>query len=78
MVEAILRDSGRILPCSVYLEGQYGVRGVYCGVPAKLGRAGVLKIVELSLNNAESEALGKSSGEVVRSVEKLTGAGLLS
>ncbi|HNV85828.1 MAG TPA: malate dehydrogenase [Candidatus Omnitrophota bacterium] len=78
MVEAILRDSGRILPCSVYLEGQYGLSGVYCGVPVKLGRQGVLEVLELPLTGPESEALRRSSEEVSRNAGKLAAAGFLN
>ncbi len=61
MVEAILTDSRRIMPCSVLLDGQYGLKDVYIGVPVKLGREGVLDIVELSLSDAERAALHASA-----------------
>src|SRR5207302_9151816 len=61
MVEAILKDKKKILPCAAYLEGQYGVRGVYVGVPVKLGRRGVEQIVEIKLTPAEQAAFNKSA-----------------
>jgi len=65
MVACILRDEKRILPCAAYLEGQYGVRGVYCGVPVKLGEGGVEEIIELPLTAEELSAL-RDSAETVR------------
>jgi malate dehydrogenase len=64
MAEAILLDKKRILPCAVYLEGEYGVNGLFLGVPAKLGARGVEKIIELSLSNDEMAALQKSAQAV--------------
>jgi malate dehydrogenase len=64
MTEAILHDTGRILPCSAYLEGEYGHRDVYLGVPAALGKSGVRRIVELPLDPAEKAALAKSAESV--------------
>jgi malate dehydrogenase len=60
MAEAILGDKKRILPVAAYLEGEYGVRGYYMGVPAVLGAGGVEKVVEVELNDDEKAALGKS------------------
>jgi len=65
MVEAILKDNKRILPCSAYLEGEYGLKGIYFGVPVKLGAAGVEQVIELKLNPEEME-LVRISGEAVR------------
>jgi malate dehydrogenase len=65
MVEAILKDKKRILPCSAYLEGEYGLKGIYFGVPVKLGAAGVEQVIELKLNPEEME-LVRISGEAVR------------
>ena len=71
MVEAILKDKKRILPCSAYLEGEYGIEGIYFGVPVVLGGQGVEKVVELALNDDEM-ALVKKSAEAVRgSIEGL-------
>ena len=65
MVEAILLDKKRILPCAVYLEGEYGIRGVFVGVPVKLGAKGAEQIIEMKLTPEELAALRKS-GEAVR------------
>ncbi len=64
MAEAILNDSDRLLPCSAYLDGVYGLEGMYCGVPVHLGAKGVSKIVELELDDAELAALTKSAAGV--------------
>lgn len=71
MVEAILHDTGRLLPCCAYLTGQFGIRDVYCGVPVKLGREGVREIVELELSREESDALKRSAEDVRQNVAKL-------
>src|SRR5262245_42339476 len=71
MVEAILRDKKKILPCAAYLNGQYGVRGLYVGVPVKLGRAGVEEIVEIKLTPDEQAAFNKSADAVRELVDKL-------
>jgi malate dehydrogenase len=64
IVEAVLGDTGRILPCSAYLEGEYGMEGVYLGVPVALGKGGVRRVVELPLDAAEKAALAKSADSV--------------
>ncbi len=64
MVEAILKDQKKILPCAVYLEGEYGIDGVFVGVPVKLGAAGAEQIIELKLTADESAALHKSAASV--------------
>jgi malate dehydrogenase len=64
MVDAVLRDKKKILPCAAYLEGEYGMRNVYLGVPVKLGRGGVEQIVEISLTPEEAVALEKSADAV--------------
>jgi malate dehydrogenase len=66
MVEAIAHDKKRILPCAVWLQGEYGIRDVFCGVPAKLGRRGLEQIVDIRLTAEESKAL-HASAEAVRS-----------
>lgn len=68
MVEAVLLDSGRILPCCALLQGQYGVNDLYCGVPVKLGKNGVQQIIELDLNEKELSDLRQS----VSAVEELS------
>lgn len=67
MVEAIVRDKKRILPCAAYLTGEYGQDGIFLGVPCKLGENGLEEILEIDLTDAEAEALS-SSAEAVRSV----------
>ena len=71
MVEAILKDKKKILPCAAYLNGQYGVKGVYVGVPVKLGRTGVEQIIEIKLTAEEQAAFQKSAGAVRELVDKL-------
>jgi malate dehydrogenase len=71
MVEAILRDKKKILPCAAYLNGQYGTRGLYVGVPVKLGRAGVEQIIEIKLTADEQAAFDKSAASVRELVDKL-------
>jgi malate dehydrogenase len=71
MVEAILKDKKKILPCAAYLDGQYGVTGLYVGVPAKLGRGGVEQVIEITLTAAERAAFQQSAGAVKELVDKL-------
>ena len=74
MAESIVRDKKRILPCAVYLQGEYGVNGLYCGVLAKLGAKGLEQVPELELNDAEKSMFDHSVSavqELVDSLEKL-------
>jgi malate dehydrogenase len=71
MVEAILKDKKKILPCAAYLEGQYKTKGLYVGVPVKLGRGGVEEIIEITLTPDEQAAFDKSAAAVRELVEKL-------
>ncbi|MDZ4340395.1 MAG: malate dehydrogenase [candidate division NC10 bacterium] len=71
MIEAILKDKKKILPCSAYLKGEYGVHGLFVGVPVKLGRRGIEQIVEVSLTPEEQAAFDKSAAAVRELVEKL-------
>jgi malate dehydrogenase len=64
MVEAILKDKKKILPCAAYLEGEYGVNGLYVGVPCKLGSKGIEQIIEIKLTADEQAALKKSADAV--------------
>jgi malate dehydrogenase len=68
MAEAIVRDKKRILPCSAWLQGEFGLRDVFCGVPCKVGRGGLERIIEVSLTEGEREELRKSA-EAVRSTQ---------
>ena len=69
MVEAILKDQKRVMPCSVYLQGEYGIKDLFVGVPVKLGARGVEKIIELKLTGDETAALHKSAGAVKELVD---------
>jgi len=69
MVEAILKDQQRIMPCSVYLQGEYGINNLFVGVPVKVGARGVEQIVEVTLTEAERAALHKSAGAVKELVD---------
>jgi malate dehydrogenase len=71
MVEAILKDKKKILPCTAYLEGEYGVKGLFVGVPVKLGRRGIEQILQISLSPDESAALGRSAAAVRELTDKL-------
>ena len=71
MVESIVKDKKRILPAAAYLQGEYGVDGLYVGVPCKLGSSGLLQIIELDLTAEEKEALSISINDVAENVEKL-------
>jgi len=71
MAESIVRDRKRILPCSAWLEGEYGLRGVFLGVPCKLGARGLEQIVEVELTSRERIALGKSADSVRESIAQV-------
>jgi malate dehydrogenase len=64
MVEAILKDKKKILPCAAYLQGEYGIKGYYIGVPCKLGDRGLEQIIEIKLTPEEEKALRKSADSV--------------
>ncbi len=64
MVEAILKDQKRILPCAAYLEGEYGIQGLYVGVPVKLGAKGIEEVIEIKLTPEEKAALDRSAAAV--------------
>ena len=69
MVEAILKDKKKILPCAAYLEGEYGIRGLFMGVPCKLGESGIEQVLEIMLTDFERAALAKSASAVKGLVE---------
>jgi malate dehydrogenase len=71
MVETILKDKRKILPCAAFLQGEYGIRGLYVGVPVKLGIKGIEQIVEIKLTDEERTALNKSADAVKELVDKL-------
>ena len=64
MVDAILKDRKKILPCAAYLEGEYGINGLYVGVPVKLGERGIEQVIEINLTLEERAALQKSAAAV--------------
>jgi Malate/lactate dehydrogenases len=71
MVESILKDKKKVLPCAVHLEGEYGIHGLFVGVPVKLGAKGVEQIYEIKLSAEESGALKKSAAAVQELVNVL-------
>ena len=71
MCEAIVKDSGRVLPCAVWLDGKYGMEGLYVGAPARLGRRGVEEIIEVELDESERALLERSAADVRSNVEAL-------
>ena len=64
MVESIVRNQNRIFPCCAWLEGQYGMNDIYLGVPVKLGKTGIVEIIELALNEEETKLLNDSASAV--------------
>jgi malate dehydrogenase len=72
MAESILKDKKKVLPCAAYLEGEYGINGLYVGVPVKLGARGIEKIYEIKLTAEESAKLQKSAASVQELVNVLT------
>ena len=73
MVDAVMLDEKRVLPCTAYLEGEYGIDGLYMGVPVKLGAGGIEEIVELELTDDEQAAL-EASADAVREVVGVLGS----
>jgi len=71
MTEAIVKDKRRILPCAAYLQGEFGQKGIFLGVPCKLGEGGLQKIIEVELTVAEAEALENSARAVRETMEAL-------
>jgi len=72
MVEAVLLDKKKILPCSAFLDGEYGVKGMFAGVPVKLGAGGVEQVLEIKLNPDENAGFMKSVDAVRQGCEKFT------
>ena len=71
MAEAILKDKKKILPCAAYLEGEYGISGLFVGVPVKLGKKGIEQIIALNLTAEERQALMNSAAAVQELVETM-------
>ncbi len=74
MVESILMDKKEILPCTAYLEGEYGLDGIYVGVPVKLGAGGVEEVIQFDLNEDEMAALKHSADSVVELLKVMKSA----
>src|SRR5882762_4005806 len=72
MVESIVLDQKRLLPCAAWLEGEYGLSGMYCGVPCKLGKNGLEQIIEVELTAEEKSALKKSADAVKQTMAAVT------
>jgi malate dehydrogenase len=72
MAEAIVKDQKRILPCAAWLEGEYGISGLFLGVPVKIGRGGMEKVIEVELTSKERVDLGKSAEAVREPMSKLS------
>jgi len=73
MIKAILQDEKRLLPACAYLQGEYGLKDLFCGVPCRLGRSGILEVVELPLSPEEQQALHRSAESVRKGMEELQG-----
>jgi malate dehydrogenase len=71
MVDAVLKDKHKVLPCCCYLEGEFAIKGLYVGVPAQLGAKGVEKVWEIKLTDEERSALHRSAAAVKELVEVL-------
>jgi malate dehydrogenase len=71
MVDAILKDKKKILPCAAYLQGEYGIRDLFVGVPCKLGEKGLIEVVQIKLTADEQTALSKSASAVKELVDAL-------
>lgn len=76
MVETILRDENRIFPCCARLDGQYGLSGIFLGVPVKLGKSGIVETIELDLNEDEMALLKESAGHVSQVMDVFKGMSL--
>jgi malate dehydrogenase len=76
MAESYLKDKKRVLPCAAYLNGEYGIKDLYVGVPVVIGAGGIERIVEIELNAQEKAAFEKSCGavrELIEAAKKLIG-----
>jgi malate dehydrogenase len=71
MAESILKDKKKVMPCAAYLEGEYGINGLFVGVPVKLGAGGIEKIYEIKLTDEEQAMLKKSADSVQELVDVL-------
>ncbi|MBI3599907.1 MAG: malate dehydrogenase [Nitrospinae bacterium] len=71
MVESVLKDKKRVLPCAAYLEGEYGINGIFMGVPVKLGGKGIDEIIQIKLTGEEMTAMNKSADDVKKTVGQI-------
>jgi malate dehydrogenase len=71
MIESIVKDKKKILPCAVYLKGEYGINNLYVGVPVKLGKKGIEQVMEIKLTDAEKQQLRKSADAVQELVDAM-------
>jgi len=71
MAESILKDKKKVLPCAAYLEGEYGISGLFVGVPVKLGALGIEQIYQIKLTEAEQAMLNRSAASVQELVDVL-------
>ena len=71
MIESIVKDKKRVLPCAAYLDGEYGLKDVFVGVPVKIGDDGVESVIELKLTDEEMDNLKKSAGKIKESITLL-------
>jgi malate dehydrogenase len=71
MADSILRDKKKVLPCAAYLQGEYGINGLFVGVPCKLGANGIEQIYQIKLSDQETAALHKSAAAVQELVDVL-------
>ncbi|VVB95509.1 Malate dehydrogenase [uncultured archaeon] len=76
MIEAVVKDTKRVLPVCAWLNGEYGKKDIYLGVPVKLGKRGVEEIIELKLNTDEKKALDRSAGAVSSGIDSLNALGI--
>ncbi|MEK6591051.1 MAG: malate dehydrogenase [Nitrospinota bacterium] len=71
MIESVVKDKKRVLPCAAYLEGEYGIHGIFMGVPLKLGANGIDEIIQVKLTGEEMTALHKSAEEVKKTISQI-------
>ncbi len=71
MVESIVKDKKRVLPCAAYLEGEYGISGIFMGVPVKLGVKGIEEIIQIKLSDDEIAAMNKSADDVKKTIGQI-------
>ena len=69
MIDAIVLDTRQVLPCTVHLEGEYGINGLFTGVPCRLGEGGLIEVVDVALTDEERAALHRSAEAVHQVVE---------